>query len=184
MSKVSGERYVYKFIDTEAVCQFNSDLVNASEQESVKRTSGHNNLTPFKSRPVKSSKLSSHRFQPYTHRHSANSTTPTTAGTTTTTTTTVVHHPITINQLSYEINSTNNFILNESAGLSLSTSYPSQTSMVKSADMSSNSSGYTSSATSSSYYQSDSPKLISTTEVNNNLATSTPNYYKYQTPVI
>lgn len=174
MSKVAGERYVYKFIDTEAICQFNPELVSVAREHNCKA-----NINLAKSRPSKSS-----RYQPYVQKYTTNSTPPST---------TVVHHPITINQLSYEINSTNNFILNEAAmaaGLSVSTSYVSHpaTSAAKSADVSSTSSVGSSLASTSipnsSYYQPDSPKSSPA----NTIATSTPNcvnnYYKYQTPVV
>ena len=190
MSKVAGERYVYKFIDIEAICQFNPELTNFTSSESRGNTNKANISTPlFKSRSSKLVKLaSSHRYQPYKSIYSAGSTNPlppqpvVPATTTTTTTTTVVHHPITINQLNYEINNTNNFLLNDPTGLSVTTT----TNYDQKESTNNDCNGY-SNATNSAYYQTvfDSPRSAAVVAANllSDMSTSTPAYYKYQTPV-
>lgn len=201
MSKVAGERYVYKFIDIEAICQFNPELTNFTSSESRGNNNKASISTPlFKSRSSKLVKLaSSHRYQPYKSIYSAGSTNPlppppvVPATTTTTTTTTVVHHPITINQLNYEINNTNNFLLNDPTGLSVTTSTnydPIATNGKESTNNDCN--GYSSATNSTSaYYQTvfDSPRSSSVAaavaaNLLSDMSTSTPAYYKYQTPVI
>lgn len=141
MSKVAGERYVYKFIDTEAICQFNPELISISGVETSAVTTTTTMVTSSSaaaavaaratnptvlstlsvtpslkiSRKQQSSK---HRYQPYVHKYSSQSAspplvvaTPCTATTTTTTMTTVVHHPISIGSRQNQLNNSNNYDL-------------------------------------------------------------------------
>lgn len=198
MSKVAGERYVYKFIDTQAICQFNPELLSATASNNGHPVTKSHRIKSTTTTTTTSSK--SHRHHPYNNHNTNNMSHHKTPHHHKIATTTVVHHPIMINQMNYEINSTSNIIINE-AGLSMTSSlnYPKSVvetpsvigggvgaNMASSSSSSSSSSSYT--PANSSYYQTvpamDSPKH----HINTDLSTSTPlctvnNYYKYQTPV-
>lgn len=101
MQKVSGERYVYKFINHNDLYQMYPELSELNKLQNDSKKSKIQKLVvnkPSKLSKIKcvnnSGKTSSQRYQPYSRTN--NQTT----------------QPITINNLNYEINNTNNYIIN------------------------------------------------------------------------
>ncbi|CAF0726797.1 unnamed protein product [Brachionus calyciflorus] len=173
MQKVSGERYVYKFVNIHDLCLMNNPCleIKESQENKVEKKTLDIKKSKLKSVNGKSSS-STTRFTPYSRQVNPNVA------------------QITINNLNYEIKNSHNYILSnptlvENQNLynqslyNCKLNYP----MDKSEnDSTKNSSGYLSDSYTYPYpfvcpTSPESPKQSSC--INSNQTTSTPNYYNY-----